>query len=88
MLCRVSGHSPTLMHECAVQICLVSIHYLHVCADAGQTVLTKTDGEIVQDVSLWVEAVLRLSFELNSVSRFFLLIIFLIANPLEITLKQ
>lgn len=61
---------------------------MHVCVDEGQNVLTKTDGEIVQNVSLWVEAVLRLSFEINSVSRFFFLIIFLIANPLEITLKQ
>lgn len=38
------------MHKCTVQICTVSIQCLHVYA--GQNVLSKTDGEIVQHVSL------------------------------------
>lgn len=60
VLCRVSGHI-THSHKSTVQICIVSIHYLHVCVYVGQNVLTKSDGETVQNVSLWVKTVLQTS---------------------------
>lgn len=35
--------------------CIVSIHCVHMCVYAGQNVLRRTDGKVMQHVSLWVK---------------------------------
>lgn len=35
--------------------CIVSIHCVHMCVYAGQNVLRRTDGKVMQHASLWVK---------------------------------
>lgn len=51
----VSAQLSPHMQKCTARKCTVSIHCFHMCVVAGQNVLSKTDGEIVQHVSLWVK---------------------------------